>query len=131
MGLVRLLLDTCAFLWFAQQPAMLSVGARDSLNDPASELFVSDVSVLEITLKHSTGKLPLPDVPRVWIPEKFAHHGLRRLALTQAVIFLSGELPRVHNDPFDRLLAAQALEEDLTILSPDRPLALLGASTLW
>ena len=73
MGLVRCLLDTCTFLWYAQQPAMLSAKVRAALNDPASELFVSDVSVLEITLKHSTGKLALPDMPRIWIPEKFAH----------------------------------------------------------
>ena len=110
---------------------MLSASARAALNDPASELFVSDVSVLEITLKHSTGKLPLPDVPRVWVPEKFAHHRLQRLPLTHAAIFRSGELPRVHNDPFDRLIAAQAIEEGLTILSPDQPIALLGASLLW
>ena len=131
MGPVRCRLDTCTFLWYAQQPAMLSAKARTALDDSASELFVSDVSVLEITLKHSTGKLALPDVPRVWIPEKFAHHRLQRLALTHAAIYRSGELLRVHNDPFDRLLAAQALEEELTILSPDKPLALLGARMLW
>ena len=68
MGSVRFLLDTCTFLWHAQQPAMLSVAARDALNDSANELFVSDVSVWEVTLKHSAGKLPLPDEPRVWIP---------------------------------------------------------------
>lgn len=131
MGIVRCLLDTCSFLWYAQEPAMLSGRARAALNDLENELFLSDVSVLEITLKHSTGKLDLPAVPRAWIPEKFAHHKLHRLALTHAAIFRSGELPRVHNDPFDRLLAAQALEEDLTILSPDKPLALLGARMLW
>ncbi len=110
---------------------MLSAKARNALDDPASELFVSDVSVLEVTLKHSTGKLALPDVPRVWIPEKFAHHRLQRLPLTHATIYRSGELPRVHHDPFGRLLAAQALKEKLTILSPDKPLALLGARMLW
>ena len=57
--------------------------------------------------------------------------GLVRCLLdTHAAIYRS-ELPRVHNDPFDRLLAAQALEEELTILSPDKPFALLGASMLW
>jgi len=61
--------------------------------------------------------------PRV---RSFANDGA-----THAAIFRSGELPRVHNDPFDRLLAAQALEEDLTILSPDKPFALLGAPRLW
>ena len=110
---------------------MLSPSARAALNDAASELYVSDVSVLEITLKHSLGKLNLPEAPRIWISEKFAHHKLTGLALTHSAIFRSGELPRVHKDPFDRLLAAQALEEDLTILSPDSPLALLGAALLW
>ena len=131
MGLVRCLLDTCAFLWYAQQPGMLSERARAALNDMSNELFVSDVSVLEVTLKHSIGKLDLPDAPRVWIPEKFMHHRLIRLPLTHAAIFRSGELRRIHNDPFDRLLAAQAREEELTILSPDKPFALLGARMLW
>ena len=65
---MRLLLDTCAFLWVAQQPALVSRAARDAIDDPANELFVSDVSVWEITMKHSAGKLPLPASPRRWIP---------------------------------------------------------------
>ena len=92
---------------------------------------MSDASVWEISLKHSTGKLPLPDQPRLWLPRRLAFFQVQTLPISHGVIFRSDELPRVHNDPFDRLLAAQALEEDLTILSPDRPLALLGASRLW
>ncbi len=128
---MRYLLDTCTFLWVSQQPAMLSAGATVVINDGLNELFVSDVSVWEVTLKHSTGKLPLPGTPRVWVPEKFAHHRFQSLALTQEAIYRSGELPRVHADPFDRLLAAQAMEAGMTILSPDMPLSLLGASRVW
>ena len=131
MGPVRYLLDTCTFLWYAQQPEMLSANARRALNDSSSDLFVSDVSVFEITLKHSRGKLDLPDSPRVWIPQKYRYHRLAHLPIIQEAVYLSGELPRVHNDPFDRLLAAQAIEENLTILSPDRPLELLGAGRHW
>ena len=131
MGSVRYLLDTCTFLWHAQQPAMLSPAAVTVLNDAGSGLFVSDVSLWEITLKHSAGKLPLPDAPRLWIPQKLAHHQLQSLALTHEAIFRSGELPRVHADPFDRLLAGQAIEYSLILLSPDVSLSLLGASRVW
>ena len=131
MGSVRYLLDTCTFLWHAQQPSMLSPAAVAALNDFESELFVSDVSLWEITLKHSAGKLPLPDRPRVWIPRKLAHHQLQTLSPTREAVFRSGELPRVHADPFDRLLAAQAIESSLILLSPDVPLSLLGAARVW
>lgn len=128
---MRYLLDTCTFLWMCQQPEHLSQAAIARLEDPSNELFVSDVSVWEVTLKHSSGKLPLPDVPRIWIPQKFAYHQFQPLPLTHSAIYRSGELPRVHVDPFDRLLAAQAMENGMTMLSPDLPLSLLGASRVW
>lgn len=128
---MRYLLDTCTFLWVSQQPSMLSKVATAAINDRANELFVSDVSIWEVTLKYSAGKLPLPDNPRIWVPEKFAHHLFKPLALQQEEIYRSGELPRLHMDPFDRLLAAQAIESGMTLLSPDVPLSLLGASRVW
>jgi PIN domain nuclease of toxin-antitoxin system len=128
---MRYLLDTCAFLWVSQQTSMLSHAAAAAINDRANELFVSDVSIWEVILKHSAGKLPLPDKPRVWIPEKFAHHQFKSLSLDQDAIYRSGDLPRVHPDPFDRLLAAQAIESGMTILSPDTPLSSLGALRIW
>ena len=131
MGAVRYLLDTCTFLWLAQQPAMISSTAANALNDPATDLFVSDVSLWEITLKHAAGKLPLPDPPRKWVPPKLTWHQLQPLPLSQNAIFLSGELPVTHRDPFDRLLAAQSIDAGITILSPDTPLSGLGASRLW
>ncbi len=131
MGAVRYLLDTCTFLWLAQQPGMLSAKAIEFLNDVGSHLFVSDISIWEITLKHSAGKLPLPDVPKNWIPRKFVYHKLQSLPVTREAIFRSGEMPRTHADPFDRLLAAQAIESGLTILSPDLPLSRLGAARVW
>ena len=128
---MRYLLDTCTFLWHSQQPSMLSTAATVAINDRSSELYLSDVSIWEITMKHSAGKLPLPDSPRVWVPEKLNHHQVQSLRLDPSAIYLSGELPRAHPDPFDRLLAAQAMESGMTILSPDTPLSSLGASRLW
>ncbi len=131
MGPVNYLLDTCTFLWVSQQPTMLSDAAGSTIDTPTNELYVSDVSLLEVILKHSAGKLPLPDLPRVWIPEKLAYHQFKSLCLEQEAIYRSGELPRVHPDPFDRLLAAQAIQFGMTILSPDASLSLLGASRVW
>ncbi len=131
MGAVRYLLDTCAFLWLAQQPAMVSPRAAAAIDDAGNELFVSDVSIWEITLKHSAGRLPLPGAPRRWIPAKLSYHQLQSLRLDHAALYRSGELPRVHPDPFDRLLAAQAIEAGMTLLSPDTPLSLLGAARVW
>lgn len=128
---MRYLLDTCTFLWTSQQPAMLSEAAVNIINDTASELHVSDVSLWEITLKHAAGKLPLPGAPRSWIPAKLAYHQFKSLPLVQEAIYRSGELPKGHADPFDRLLAAQAIEAGMTILSPDTPLSHLGASRIW
>jgi PIN domain nuclease of toxin-antitoxin system len=128
---MRFLLDTCTFLWVSQQPSMLSKISTAAMNDPGSELYVSDVSIWEITLKHAAGKLPLPGPPRTWIPEKFEYHQFKALSLDHNSIYRSGELPQVHPDPFDRLLAGQAIEAGLTILSPDIPLSSLGASRLW
>jgi PIN domain nuclease of toxin-antitoxin system len=128
---MRYLLDTCAFLWMSQQPVLLSATATEVINERSHELFVSEVSIWEITLKHSSGKLPLPGVPRVWIPRKFEVHQFKSLRLEADAIYRSGELPRVHADPFDRLIAAQAMENGMTILSPDIALSVLGASRIW
>lgn len=128
---MNLLLDTCTFLWLALPQGKLSSTAERMLNDSSASLFVSDVSLWEITLKHAAGKLPLPDVPRQWMPSRLAFFQIQALPLVQDAIYLSGELPRVHPDPFDRLLAAQAIEGGMTLLSPDTPLSLLGASRVW
>jgi PIN domain nuclease of toxin-antitoxin system len=128
---VRYLLDTCTFLWLAQQPAALSDAAVTAIDDLANELWVSDVSIWEIAMKHSAGRLPLPGSPRKWIPAKLAYHQLLGLSLNHEAIYRSGELPRCHADPFDRLLAAQAIEEGFTVLSPDLSLSALGARRAW
>ena len=131
MGSVRYLLDTCTFLWLALPQGKLSARVTTIINDPTNELFLSDISAWEITLKHTAGKLPLPDLPRRWLPSRAAFFRLTPLPLTQDAIFRSGELPKSHMDPFDRLLAAQTLEAQMTILSPDTPISQLGASRIW
>ena len=128
---MNLLLDTCAFLWLAQQPDQLSPKVLDTMNNSSTHLHVSDASILEVTIKHSVGKLPLPDLPRSWIPEKLQHHQVENQTLFPEVFYLSGELAYIHPDPFDRLIAAQAILGGMTILSPDHSFSELGASRMW
>lgn len=131
MGSMRVLLDTCTFLWLALPQGKLSAEATRLINAPATSLFLSDVSIWEICMKHSAGKFSLPGIPRDWLPSRMAFFGVAELALESPAIYRSGELPRHHADPFDRLLAAQAIESGMTILSPDTPLSSLGASRVW
>ena len=128
---MKVLLDTCTFLWLALDPDRLSPNARELFDDPATEPHLSMASVLEITLKHRAGKLPLPLKPSEWIPSRRSFFQLTELPLTESIIYRCGELPDIHQDPFDRLLAATAIEAGATILSPDQQLGALGASRIW
>jgi PIN domain nuclease of toxin-antitoxin system len=125
------LLDTCTFLWLALEPGRISPAARQVLDDPGNVRRLSQASVLEIVLKYRAGKLPLPEPPESWIPSRRAFFQLEDLPLHENVIYRSGLLPDLHDDPFDRLIAAHAIESGSTVLSPDTPLSLLGAARIW
>jgi PIN domain nuclease of toxin-antitoxin system len=86
---------------------------------------------LEIVLKYRAGKLPLPLPPDIWIPSRRQFFQLENLQLNESVIYRSGLLPAGHYDPFDRLIAAHAIESGSMLLSPDLPLSLLGAARIW
>ena len=131
MGLVTARLDTCTFIWLALEPARLSAKAVLIIDDPGNDLLLSDASVWKNVLKHAAGKLALPDVPRLWVPSRRAYFRVQPLTVSEAALFRSGELPKIHADPFDRLLAAQAIEASLTVLTPDVPLESIGAQRAW
>ncbi len=128
---MRVLLDTCSFLWLAFDKGKLSPAATNIINDESNELFLSDVSLWEITLKNTAGKLMLPTHPSEWLTSRRTFFGAKALPIRDTAIFLTSDLPPLHADPFDRLIAAQAIIHQMTILSPDRPLSLLGASRIW
>jgi PIN domain nuclease of toxin-antitoxin system len=128
---VKVLLDTCTFLWLALERAKLSSVAVSIIDDGSNQLFFSDASLWEIILKYGAGKLLLPDKPDRWLPPQLVHWQLQPVAITRAALFRSGQLPPIHPDPFDRLLAATAIETGYTLLSPDVPLSALGAARMW
>lgn len=128
---MNVLLDTCTFLWLTLENAKLSKLAVAVIDGESNRLFLSDVSLWEISLKYQAGKLELPRAPAIWLREQRAFYNLTPLPIRETSIFLTSDLPPVHQDPFDRLIAAQAIENNLTILSPDRPLSHLGADRIW
>jgi len=128
---LRLLLDTNVFIWSAVEPRKLSSAATAVLLDPDLFRNVSVVTVWEMQIKHAVGKLPLKDS---------AERTAARFALQLRAEFLAPSLqhvaalenlPRIHNDPFDRMLIAQAITEGLTIVTPDPIFSAYPVSVLW
>ncbi len=128
---MRILLDTCAFIWLASDPGQLGPAAKAALEDPHRERFLSLASVWEIVLKYNTGKLPLPRIPEVWIEEQARIQDITILNLERGVIYRSGELPPIHRDPFDRMIAADSLIHQMPILTPDGPYREYGCRVIW
>lgn len=131
MGIVRYLLDTCTFVWLCAKPDQLSPAAVSAMDAEESDLVISHISILEITLKWSAAKIVLPSPPRAWIQKQMDVWGLESLAIQADDIYRSSELPGLHKDPFDRLLVSVALNRNLTIVTPDEWIKRYPVSTLW
>lgn len=119
---MKYLLDTHLLLLAAGKPARLSPAALKLLKDPDNELLFSAVSMWEIEIKSGLGRADLRVDPRL-LRRGLLDNGYVELPLTsQHAVSVDG-LPHVHNDPFDRLLVAQALVEGITLLTGDAQLA--------
>lgn len=113
------LIDTADFLWLASGDLKLSKERRGFIADSGNQIFLSSISVMEIVIKHSLGKLVLPAEPASYIPEIRAKHGISPLPLYEAVPFALASLPPIHHDPFDRILISQALVHGLLFITSD------------
>jgi PIN domain nuclease of toxin-antitoxin system len=125
------LLDTCTFIWMCAEPDRLSSVAKSAIDGLNASIVFSDVTALEISLKWSSGKIDLPDPPRHWIESQIAAWSLDFRAISREDIYLSGELPDHHRDPFDRLLIAAAMNSNSTILTPDQAIKAYPVSCRW
>lgn len=128
---MRLLVDSCTFLWLAADSPELSDKARASCTDPANDVYLSAVSAWEIAIKYRLGRLPLPAPPPIYVPSRREWLGLERLDLDEAAAAHTSLLPELHRDPFDRALVAQAIVNGLTLVTPDPLLRAYPAPTLW
>lgn len=127
---MRLLLDTHVLVWAFREPGKLTGRVVGAIEDPANELLVSAVSVYEIALKYRLGKL---EVPR--LVEDFdgyiAQLGATQLPVSVKHALLAVSIPSPHRDPFDRILAAQSIIEQVPIVTQDAALASFTVRTYW
>lgn len=128
---VTLLLDTHVLLWALMEPDKLSAPAHGLLENGANTLLVSTLSAWEVATKHRLGRLPEA--------EAVVHGSSRHLATLRATelpftvkhVLLAGALPGDHCDPFDRVLAAQALTEGVRLVTADPAFASFGVPQVW
>lgn len=128
---MRLLLDTCTFLWLAADDPALPADTRSQCRDPANDVFVSALSAWEIAIKHRLGRLPLPEEPRTYVTSRREWLGLDALPFDERCAVQDALLPLIHRDPFDRGLVAQAIVGDMTIVTPDEAISQYSAPVLW
>lgn len=128
---MRVLLDTHSFLWLVTDDPKLSERAKTIFLDGTNELLCSAVIGFEIAVKYSLRKLELAEPPREFMENRIRKNALRPFSVTLAHTYRVAHLPFHHRDPFDRLLVAQALEEDLPLLSADEILSEYGIRRIW
>ena len=128
---MRYLLDTCAVIWGTMSPHQLPRHAREIITDAANTIYVSAASAWEIATKVRAGKLPEAEI----LERNFFHvmdvANYSLLPIDAAVALRAGRLVAEHRDPFDRMIAAQALSLDIPVLSPDTKLDLFGVRRMW
>ena len=120
---MNFLVDTHCWLWLQADPGRLDAALLETLAAPSSGRFLSAASAWEIAIKHAIGKLPLPEPPAIYVPERMRLSRFRELAIMQPHALAAGVLPPHHRDPFDRLLIAQAQIEGLTLVTADSTFA--------
>ncbi len=128
---MRLLLDTHALLWFLVGSNKLSSAALQQIADPANDVFVSAVSALEVTTKHRIGKLADAEALASAFEARVVEKGFLLAPITVGHAALAGSLSFEHRDPFDRLLIAQSLMEEMWLVSNEQIFDQTGVNRLW
>jgi PIN domain nuclease of toxin-antitoxin system len=127
---LKLLLDTCTFLWLAGGES-LSEAAERVVRDPSNEVLLSAASAWEIMVKYGNGQLPLPEPPERLIPAERRLRGITALPFDEDASFHLARLPRLHRDPFDRMLICQAIAHGVPIVTPDPLILQYPVRTIW
>jgi len=128
---MRVLVDTHVFLWWVEGDRALPAKARAALADPDNECLLSLASAWELAIKAGLGKITLALPVKRYIVENVAANGFRMLEILIAHIGRVETLAAHHGDPFDRLLIAQALEEDIPVVTADPIFRRYGVKRIW
>jgi PIN domain nuclease of toxin-antitoxin system len=117
---MRLLLDTHVFLWYITADPKLPESFRAATQDASNDVFLSSISVWEAVIKHGLGKLSFPTLQATYLTQQRTAHGIAALPVDEGAMVHLAELPPIHRDPFDRLLIAQAMQHELTLMTVDQ-----------
>jgi PIN domain nuclease of toxin-antitoxin system len=128
---MRLLLDTHALLWWLLEPSRLSTLARRSVANRENQVWVSAATGWEISTKHRLGKLPGIGPLATNLFQEIQVEGFETVSMTFPHACLAGSLTQAHRDPFDRMLAAQSLLENLQLVSADPVFDQFGIERIW
>ena len=128
---MKLLLDTHALVWWLNDSPRLGREAEDCISDAANEVWVSAVSAFEIAQKFRLGKMPSAERLARRFDAEVSNEGFSSLSISASEARMAGILPGNHRDPFDRMLIAQAMLNDLTLVSNERLFDSFGVSRLW
>lgn len=125
------MLDTHVWLWMLSARARLSPQSLETIEDTETELYLSAASSWEIAIKNAAGKLPLPEPPSRYVPDRMMRSRVTPLVVEHVHALEVAALPLHHRDPFDRLLVAQARVEGLPLLTADRRLEPYEVELVW
>lgn len=128
---MKLLLDTHTFLWFIGGDTQLSTHARQLIEDPGNQRYLSIASVWEMTIKSSLGRLIVPTPPSRLINDHVWSNSIALLAISSEHLDVVHSLPYHHKDPFDRIMIAQAIHEGMTLVSKDQVLTAYKLPIVW
>ncbi|MCY3645890.1 MAG: type II toxin-antitoxin system VapC family toxin [Chloroflexi bacterium] len=128
---MRLLLNTHAFIWWFEGNNRLPAAVRDAIGVSANDVFVSAATAWEIATKHRLGKLKGVDELALSLPRYISSQRFESLPVTVEDGVRAGALPGPHRDPFDRMLVAQALGNDLVLISDESLFDQYGVQRLW
>ena len=128
---MRVLLDTHAFLWWNTGDDRLSADARAIITDGRTEVLVSVASIWEVATKVAKGRLEIPDEVDQYVADRLDLNHWLSLPIAVDHVVRAAALPRIHLDPFDRMLVAQAQLEGVPILTKDALLTRYDVETIW
>lgn len=125
------LLDTHTFLWWNMNSPHLSKAARDYIGDGQNEIFLSAATAWEIAIKYGKNRLELPETPQTYIANRVMRHHFVELPIKISHATYVHTLPRLHTDPFDRLLIAQSHLEGLPLITADSIINQYNVKIIW
>ena len=128
---MKLLLDSCVFLWMIDDQNKIPHEIKQQILSPLNQVYLSSISITEIIIKAKLKKLHIPKPHAEFLISQRQKAGLTALALQENDLISLEKLPDIHHDPFDQLLICQAINNNMTIISPDLEIKKYSIHVIW